>query len=413
MQNMENQSFFDLEKALLEWKQDCASRPGVSSDDARELESHLRDCVAELRMQGMSGQQAFHAGLRQVGPTPEIAQEFAKENPLGLWRDRLFWIVTAALACGVWFSASFSPLWWVERHLGTRLLFPCRQAWYFVFGYLPVLVVGALLATGRLGRAREWLRRLMQSRPRFACAGAMCIIASALLMQISWFRQYSWPQDVLLFLHSSLWPTILLAIGTALLRPLSSARWAGSAADPAIAAASVWRDRVFWMAAGALLTLLWQGLDGLGLTALFLTGDTNRPFVGNPLALIGFQLLMLLGPVVVAAGLVLRHIRRGRSLLSDVAPARQSMFVLVAVMLCAWAAVNLWITYLRQPYYLQPQDVSLYSQMSGRVSWRWGRALMAFASNLQWLWPAGLGVLAVCLAPVRRETREGPQPIPA
>jgi hypothetical protein len=167
------------------------------------------------------------------------------------------------------------------------------------------------------------------------------------------------------------------------------------------------------MAVAGLLTRFWQGLDGLGLTALFYTGDMNRPFVGSPLALIGFQLLYLLGPVVVAAGLVLRHIRRGRSLPSDVAPARQSMLVLVVLMLCAWAAVSLWGTYLRQPYDLQPQDVSLYSQMSGMVSWRWGRALMAFASSSQWLWLAGLGVLAVCLAPARRKTREGPPPIPA
>jgi len=361
----------------------------------------------------MSEEQAFHAAVRQVGPTPEIAREFARENPLGVWRDRLFWIAMAALACRLWLQASITPLSWGLKHLGTLLPFPCRPACYFVFGYLPALVVGALLATGRLGRAREWLRWCMQSRPRFAGAGATCIIAAAILAQLSWLRQYSWPQNVLLFLHSSLWPTILLAIGTALLRPLSSARWAGSAADPAIAPAPVWRDRVFWMAVAGLLTRFWQGLDGLGLTALFYTGDMNRPFVGSPLALIGFQLLYLLGPVVVAAGLVLRHIRRGRSLPSDVAPARQSMLVLVVLMLCAWAAVSLWGTYLRQPYDLQPQDVSLYSQMSGMVSWRWGRALMAFASSSQWLWLAGLGVLAVCLAPARRKTREGPPPIPA
>jgi hypothetical protein len=165
------------------------------------------------------------------------------------------------------------------------------------------------------------------------------------------------------------------------------------------------------MAAGGLLAGFWQDLDDLALAALFYDGVVNRPVDVRPLMLmrlIGVQLFFLLSPVVLAAWLAVRYLRHGRSLPTDVAPARPSMPALAAALLCAWVAVNLWICYLRLP-----GDFSLHSPMTGVVSGRWGLALTAYASNFQWLWPAGLAALAVFVAPARRKTGDGPQPIPA
>ena len=103
---MENETCFDLNRALANWKQQLAAQPGISAEDSRELETHLLQCFeAELR-QGRKEHEAFTLALRRIGAIETIGAEFEKENPLRSWPHRVALMAFAALAVWVWSSAS-------------------------------------------------------------------------------------------------------------------------------------------------------------------------------------------------------------------------------------------------------------------------------------------------------------------
>jgi hypothetical protein len=44
-QIMENQTRFDLNAAVEDWRKELAAQPNLASDDRHELETHLRDAI--------------------------------------------------------------------------------------------------------------------------------------------------------------------------------------------------------------------------------------------------------------------------------------------------------------------------------------------------------------------------------
>ena len=92
---MENQTpsdlNFDLNRALLAWKAELASEPGVSVENVRELQAHLLENISALQRRGLNDQEAFLKARQQLGSMSKIGAEFAKDNPLRIWRDRVFW----------------------------------------------------------------------------------------------------------------------------------------------------------------------------------------------------------------------------------------------------------------------------------------------------------------------------------
>ncbi len=83
---------FDLEKAIKEWKKDLARNPALEDTYISELESVLRDEVAELVSQGESEEEAFRRACAGMGEAKDIGAEFSKVRPpqrrLGLNRLR-------------------------------------------------------------------------------------------------------------------------------------------------------------------------------------------------------------------------------------------------------------------------------------------------------------------------------------
>jgi hypothetical protein len=88
---MENQTRFDLNAALENWRTELAVQPGLSPDDRRELETHLRDTFAELKSRGLSEEESFWLARRRVGQPHKLAAEFVKVDPFQIWRERAFW----------------------------------------------------------------------------------------------------------------------------------------------------------------------------------------------------------------------------------------------------------------------------------------------------------------------------------
>ncbi len=390
MQDMENQNRFDLERAVLAWKQDCASRPGISFDDARELESDLRERLADLLKQGLTEMEAFHTAVRQVGSPGELAREFARENPLAVWRERLFWMALASFALSVWGLTTNGMISWLVWEFRELVRLPSMTS-LILGGHLPVLIVAVLLATGRLQNRLRGFQSCLRSRRRLALTGAGCLLAGMLMtffgpseMQL----QETPLLTVLLLLDVLARPLVPLVLAVFLFRPTSACESSDLSNAGNSASTTIWRERVFWMAVGILLVDFWQIVSQFGFAALFSTGDVNRPYHVAPLVLMGVYQLIHLSPLLVIALCYRRSMRADRTF-SVTAPARTTaLFFLVPALVLAWVGFYLWSSFFWRP---------------PGISWAWGGILLQYITTFQWLWPAGLAALILWLAPKRSE----------
>ncbi|GAB5402766.1 MAG: hypothetical protein Aurels2KO_09970 [Aureliella sp.] len=92
-----SESMFKLEDAVDRWKQSFIDGAVVSSEEATELESHLRDSINTLVEQGLSEEEAFIVGTNRLGHPTELQQEYAKVSLAARWRYRLFWMLAGSV----------------------------------------------------------------------------------------------------------------------------------------------------------------------------------------------------------------------------------------------------------------------------------------------------------------------------
>jgi putative ABC transport system permease protein len=72
---------FDLEKAIKTWKKDLARNPALEDTYISELESVLRDEVADLVRCGENEEEAFRRASLEMGEVEDIGAEFSKVRP--------------------------------------------------------------------------------------------------------------------------------------------------------------------------------------------------------------------------------------------------------------------------------------------------------------------------------------------
>ncbi len=187
---METRTRFDLGNAIQGWREELAAQPGLTPEEQRELETHLRDSVAGLRQRGLNDEDSFWLACRRVGHPQKLAEEFAKADPARVWRERVFWLAIGICAMRLW---SGVPIYLLERvrtgitnifadnfFLPDWVLFyvPFRPQWMVehvlhdgifgaLFRFVPLICLLALFAQGRMDRAVSALRFLFQSRRRF------------------------------------------------------------------------------------------------------------------------------------------------------------------------------------------------------------------------------------------------------
>lgn len=89
---------FDLETQIAKWKHNLDCDGALSSDQASELESHLRDVFDSLCKSGLSDKEKFVVATNRVGHPVQLREEFAKESPVNVWRPRIFWMLAGYLA---------------------------------------------------------------------------------------------------------------------------------------------------------------------------------------------------------------------------------------------------------------------------------------------------------------------------
>jgi len=77
----------DQEERIRQWRAAITRDPAVVGADADELESHLRDQIAELEGAGLRQDEAFIIAVRRLGEIDRITAEYAREHGDRLWKQ--------------------------------------------------------------------------------------------------------------------------------------------------------------------------------------------------------------------------------------------------------------------------------------------------------------------------------------
>ena len=171
---MENQTGYDLNAAVENWRRELAVQPGLTADERRELETHLGDAVADFQKRGLNDEESFWLACRRVGQPQQLGEEFAKADPAKIWRERAFWMVLGIFL--------ISTLGRIQSGIS---MFVLRTDWPAgilpVFFNLTLVIIVVLLASGKLTRPFGKLAELLGGRFRFASAAFILIFSSIAL----------------------------------------------------------------------------------------------------------------------------------------------------------------------------------------------------------------------------------------
>ena len=75
------------EAQIAEWRAYVARAAAVDGHDVDELETHLRDEIAELRAAGLASDEAFLIAVKRMGDLDSLSREFAREHRGRLWKQ--------------------------------------------------------------------------------------------------------------------------------------------------------------------------------------------------------------------------------------------------------------------------------------------------------------------------------------
>jgi hypothetical protein len=186
---MENQTRFDLNAAIENWRNELAAQPNLAPDDRRELETHLRDSIAGFQQRGLNEEESFWLARRRVGQPQKLGEEFVKADPVKIWRERAFWIVLALTAFQLWnkvcpylpgkfvfhhvvrkvvISSNFNPHLDHSWHPPFWVMHPIWGMAFQTFVYfLPVFFFITLFAKGRMNWIDRAFRFIFRSRLAF------------------------------------------------------------------------------------------------------------------------------------------------------------------------------------------------------------------------------------------------------
>ncbi len=76
-----------VEDDIAAWRSAVTTGGAVTSADADELESHLRDQIGELRAAGLAADEAFLVAVKRLGRVDVLTAAFAREHSDRLWKQ--------------------------------------------------------------------------------------------------------------------------------------------------------------------------------------------------------------------------------------------------------------------------------------------------------------------------------------
>ena len=201
----------ELDKAIKDWRQGMRGR--LSEETIDELESHLREAVAELVQSGLTEVQSFERTVKEMGSTSGLAREFEKMDR-GMWLPLKFAIGVALL--GV--AAGVITLLLNLDSSGLRFLLASHVV-LVTLGYSTTFLIGALgiCYVGQRslsGFPRMRMRALTRATFAFGCAAAIMTIGAVLLgsfwANAAWGRYWAWDIKEVGGLAEILWQLTLV-----------------------------------------------------------------------------------------------------------------------------------------------------------------------------------------------------------
>jgi hypothetical protein len=114
---MENQTRFDLNAAVENWRNELAAQPNLASDDRRELETHLRDAIAGFQQRGLNDEESFVLARHRVGQMQPLDHEFIKNKFIQPWFINRMLVILSVTSLFLWLLTAtvFPDL--NERHI--------------------------------------------------------------------------------------------------------------------------------------------------------------------------------------------------------------------------------------------------------------------------------------------------------
>ena len=76
-----------MELEIAEWRSFVAQGPALDEHAVEELETHLRDQIADLSAAGLNDDEAFLIAVKRMGRLDALSREFARENSGRLWQQ--------------------------------------------------------------------------------------------------------------------------------------------------------------------------------------------------------------------------------------------------------------------------------------------------------------------------------------
>jgi hypothetical protein len=167
---MENQTRFDLNTAVENWRQELAAQPNLASDDQRELETHLRDAIAGFQQRGLNKEESFWLARQRVGQPLQLGEEFEKADPAKVWRGRVLWMAVGNLFVNFWTElVNYIPMHNWLNHLAYAYI-------YCLMYYLPLALFAIMLAKYGANKTFSSFIRIFPSRLRFAIFSISVVI---------------------------------------------------------------------------------------------------------------------------------------------------------------------------------------------------------------------------------------------
>lgn len=83
----DNTAASSLERQIEAWRAHLRKSRTITSQDATELEDHLREQIASLGADGLSDDEAFLVAVKRMGAIDALTREFAREHSDRLWKQ--------------------------------------------------------------------------------------------------------------------------------------------------------------------------------------------------------------------------------------------------------------------------------------------------------------------------------------
>ena len=380
LQIMENKARFDLNKVLEDWKAELATQPGVSAENIRELETHLLESINAFRKKGCCDEDAYSKARQKLGSVQQLGAEFAKENLLKVWRDRVFWITT--------FVFFLQLIDWAIYPVSEHLVHPVnatplglfRSSIVLAFLYpVPSFLVAIAIGTGFVEIIFRRLHWIFANRWRFAATGVITLLGAVLAANTAPDLRHALPSLVInefgyLAFAVFIWPRELAVATTA------RAPWRSSI--------PLWRDRLFWTVLGLLAIRVWTLVPSIGAVELIrIKGLAAFKHSWYPNVWYGIVFISLLVLPMLVVGLLLSSARL--SFLAQWLRTRSRVGIFTGALAVIWVGQVLWLwRSAPTPGYLSTADWNLQIQrqlMCGIIG------SVAFIAITLWTMPSRVG----------------------